>query len=255
MKQNIPTDIPLHNQYIPADNLKSQEWLNKINEWTTNQKMQINEDKTKSMIFNFTTKYQFTTRLTLNNNIIEVLKSTKLLGTIISDDLRWDLNTQNIVKKANARMQLLREVASFSPAIEDLKTIYFLFVRSLLEQSATVWHSGLTEENRNDLERIQKSAVRIILGDAYIGYKKSLVKLEMETLEDRRKQLCLNFALKCKKNPKTSNMFPENMKVHKMITRYEEKYQVEYANTERLRNSPIVYMQNLLNENELRKKK
>ena len=152
-------------------------------------------------------------------------------------------------------MQLLREVASFSPAIEDLKTIYFLFVRSLLEQSATVWHSGLTEENRNDLERIQKSAVRIILGDAYIGYKKSLVKLEMETLEDRRKQLCLNFALKCKKNPKTSNMFPENMKVHKMITRYEEKYQVEYANTERLRNSPIVYMQNLLNENELRKKK
>ena len=50
-------------------------------------------------------------------------------------------------------------------------------------------------------------------------------------------------------------MFPENLKVHKMITRYEEKYQVEYANTERLRNSPIVYMQNLLNENELREKK
>ena len=69
-------------------------------------------------------------------------------------------------------MQLLREVARFSPPIDDLKTIYFLFVRSLLEQSATVWHSGLTEENSNDLERIQKSAVRIILGDGYVGYKK-----------------------------------------------------------------------------------
>ena len=67
-------------------------------------------------------------------------------------------------------MQLLREVARFSPLIDDLKTFYFLFVRSLLEQSATVWHSGLSEGNRN--ERIQKSAVRIILGDGYVGYKK-----------------------------------------------------------------------------------
>ena len=132
------------------------------------------------MIFNFTTKYQFTTRLVLNDQIIEILKSTKLLGTIISDDLRWDLNTANIVKKANARMQLLRKVASFSPPIEDLKTIYFLFIRSLLEQSATVWHSSLTDENTNDLERVQKSAVRIILGDKYIGYTKSLEKLDRE---------------------------------------------------------------------------
>ena len=31
--------------------------------------------KTKNMIFNFTKKYQFTTRLTLNNENIEVLKA------------------------------------------------------------------------------------------------------------------------------------------------------------------------------------
>ena len=66
-------------------------------------------------------------------------------------------------KKANARMQLLRKVASFDPPTEDLKDIYILFIRSILEQSATVWHSSITEENKSDLERIQKSAVRIIL--------------------------------------------------------------------------------------------
>ena len=75
LKQNIPTDIPVHNQYIPAGNLQSQDWLNKINEWTQNQKMMINERKTKNMIFNFTTKYQFTTRLSKNNEILEVLDS------------------------------------------------------------------------------------------------------------------------------------------------------------------------------------
>ena len=177
LKQHIPSDLPLHNQYIPSANLKSQDWLHQIDEWTEKQRMLINENKTKSMIFNFTTNYQFATRLTLKNEAIEVLDNTKLLGTIISDDLRWDLNTANIVKKANARMELLRRVASFSPPIEDLKNIYYLFVRSLLEQSATVWHSSLTEENTNDIERVQKSAVRIILGDAYSGYKKSLANL------------------------------------------------------------------------------
>ena len=73
----------------------------------------INEKKTKSLIFSFTEKYQFSTRLTLNDETIKVLESTKLLGTIISDDLSWNLNTLNIVKKANARMELVRKVAGF----------------------------------------------------------------------------------------------------------------------------------------------
>ena len=39
LKQQVPADIPLHNQYIPSENLKSQDWLNQINDWTINQKM------------------------------------------------------------------------------------------------------------------------------------------------------------------------------------------------------------------------
>ena len=153
------------------------------------------------MIFNFTKNFQFNTRLELKGEKIDTIQNTKLLGTIISDDLRWDLNTANIVRKSNDRLELLRRVASFSPPLEDLKKIYFLFIRSLLEQSATVWHSSLTEENSNDLERVQKSAVRIMLGNSYSGYKKSLNILQIDSLRDRREQLCLNFAQKCIKNP------------------------------------------------------
>ena len=145
LKQHVPSDVPVHNQYIPAENLTSQHWLDQINEWTVNQKMMLNEKKTKNLFFNFTDKYQFSTRILLNDEIVETLENTRLLGTIISDDLRWELNTKNIVKKANARMELLRRVASFGASLDDMKTIYYLFVRSLLEQSATVWQSSLTE--------------------------------------------------------------------------------------------------------------
>ena len=88
LKHSVPSDIPTHNQYIPAQYLKSQVWLDEINRWTENQKMLINEKKTKTMIINFTDNYQFTTRLQLKGEHIEVIKSTRLLGTILADDLK-----------------------------------------------------------------------------------------------------------------------------------------------------------------------
>ena len=250
LKKQVPNDVPLHNQIIPAESLQSQKWLNDINDWTVNQKMQINEKKTKTMLFNFTEKYQFSTRLQLNGKNVEVIDQTRLLGTIISDDLKWNLNTENIVKKANARMELLRKVAGFGPPLEDLKTVYISFIRSLLEQSATVWHSSLSNENSEDLERVQKSACRIMLQEQYRGYRNALNRLELETLSERRENLCLNFALKCAKNPKTINMFPRKNKQHGMNTRNPDEFKVQFANTESLKNSSILYMQRLLNDHE-----
>ena len=125
------------------------------------------------MIFNFTEKYQFGTKLHIDGTPIEVIDSTQLLGTIITKDLKWDQNTAHIVRKANARMELLRRVASFGASEDELKDIFILFIRSQLEQSAVVWHSSLTEKNKNDLERVKKSALKIIMGDKYKSYKKS----------------------------------------------------------------------------------
>ena len=131
----------------------------------------------------------------------------------------------------------------------ELKEVYILFIRSLLEQSAVVWHSSLTEENRNDLERIQKTACKIILGDKFIDYEQALILLDLDNLHDRRTLLCLNFARKSSKNHKTSDMFPRNHKQHTMEMRSPEVFQVQHANTERLLKSSIIYMQNLLNDN------
>ena len=136
--------------------------------------MKIKQSKTKTMIINFTNKYQFNTRLKLNNEIIETVDETKLLGTILTNDLRWDKNTNNIAKKSYARMELLRKLAGFSAPIKDMKQIYIVYIRSLLEQSSNVWHSGLTNENENDLERVQKVALKIILKEKYKNYENAL---------------------------------------------------------------------------------
>ena len=61
-------------------------------------------------------------------------------------------------------MQLLRKCANFTNDIEKFTNIYKLFIGSILEQSCVLWHSSLTLEDSNDLERIKKkSAVKKIL--------------------------------------------------------------------------------------------
>ena len=76
IKQQVPSDISTHNQYIPTHALNSQTWLDNISDWTRKQKMKINTQKTKAMIFNFTQNYQFDTRLYIENELVEVIDST-----------------------------------------------------------------------------------------------------------------------------------------------------------------------------------
>ena len=78
IKQHIPTGIPKHNQIIPRENLKSQNHLAIINDWTKKKRMKLNVKKTSSMIFNFTKNHQFMTNLEINNEIVEVVSETKL---------------------------------------------------------------------------------------------------------------------------------------------------------------------------------
>ena len=162
---------------------------------------------------------------------------------------------QQAKKKAKARIQLLRKVSNFTGSYDDLKIIYVSFIRSLLEQACTVWHSGLTDEKRNDLERVQKCALKIIFKNSYKNYQNALNILELESLENRREFLCLQFAKKSLKNPKMKDLFPHNKKTHKMSPRKQQPFEINFATTDRLKKSPVIYMQQLLNENFIEKSK
>ena len=83
--------------------------MSKLDSISEQKLMKISETKTKAMIFDFTKHSQFTTRLELKNLNIDFVKEMKLLGTTISNDLSWNTNTENIVKKVYLRMQLLRK--------------------------------------------------------------------------------------------------------------------------------------------------
>ena len=64
-------------------------------------------------------------------------------------------------------MLILRKLSEFGIPINDMINIYILYIRSVAEQSCVVWHSSLTEEQKMDIERTQKVALRIILQEHY----------------------------------------------------------------------------------------
>ena len=158
--------------------------------------------------------------------------------------------------KVNARMDLLRKMSDFSPPVKDLVHIYITYIRSILEQSCVLWHSALTEEDSNNLERVQKNACRNILKERYISYENAISVLQIPTLVQRREILLYNFGRKCLFLEQTKHLFPLNPNSHDMIHRNTEKFQVIHAKTERLRKRTIPYIQRVLNDkhNENRRK-
>ena len=83
-------------------------------------------------------------------------------------------------------MILLQKLADFGAPKEDLKTIYISYIRSVLEKRAVVWLFSLTEQNKQDLEIVQKSACKVIFKNKYESYHTSLELLDLEDLNQRR---------------------------------------------------------------------
>ena len=84
------------------------------------------------------------------------------------------------------------------------------------------------------------------LVEKYENYEKSLLFINLENLNTRRASLCLKFAQSGIKYKKLDDLLPQNTKQNDMKTRENEKYKVQFSNTERLKNS----MQNYLNDEE-----
>ena len=101
----------------------------------------------------------------------------------------------------------------------------------------------------NKIEREQKKAFAIILGNEYTSYEKALQYLGQNKLCERRKDICLKFAKKCLKSEQHSDMFPL-LDSNRPVTRQNIVYKEYQCKTSRYYNSAIPYLTRLLNEDD-----
>ena len=116
----------------------------------------------------------------------------------------------------------------------------------MLELAVPVWQSSITVQERCDIERVQRAALNIILGYRYSTYKEALQWFNIDSLEDRRVQLCSKFAHKAVKHDKFKNWFKVNHA--RTRTRQEQpKYCHVRARLGRYQKSPLSYLTAILN--------
>ena len=98
--------------------------------------------------------------------------SAKLLGMIISHDLKWNFHTSELSRKCSSRLYFSRQLKGSGVAPSELLLFYVTCIRPVLGYASPVFHRSLPNYISEDLERIQRRALRIIHPD--LSYRVAL---------------------------------------------------------------------------------
>ena len=148
---------------------------------------QLNESKCKEPRISFSSSPSTVDPITINDKQIEVVSFAKLLGVLVSDDLKWNVHVNHICKKTATRLYFLKQLKRAKVNPKDMLLFYTTCIRPVLEYACPVFHNALPQNLSNNLERLQKRALRIIYPD--LSYAEALVAGGITSLYERRQVL------------------------------------------------------------------
>merc|ERR1711954_351445 len=102
------------------------------------------------MLFNMSQKYRFPLEISFSDGEnLEVIDSTKILGVIISNNLKWSKNTEYITSKAMKRIWTLRKLLKMGFSHQFILDVYIKEMRSILEYNVPLWNGNLTQKDKS----------------------------------------------------------------------------------------------------------
>ena len=177
--------IIVENPFVSAEILNSD--IAKVHRWATEWLVTFNPLKTEEMIFSRKLNKPQHPPIHMNQQPISQVSSHKHLGLIFSEDLSWHDHFELIKSKAWNRINIMRKL-KFQLDRKSLQTIYFSFIRPLLEYADVIWDNCFQYE-ANELEKIQNEAARIVTGATKLVSINNLLKeTGWELLSTRRKK-------------------------------------------------------------------
>ena len=94
----------------------------------------LNSIKCKELRIDFRKKCNTDTNLLeTNGEVIETVKSAKILGVTVRNDLKWNDHVGNITEKASQRIYLLKQLKRAGVDRTSLIQFYCACIRSVLE--------------------------------------------------------------------------------------------------------------------------
>ena len=119
-------------------------------------------------------------------------------------------------------------------------------VLPVLDYTSVIYHSMLNNTQTNELEHLQKLALKIVYGVSGVEYNTLLERAGIPTLKERRLRMVDNFIRKTAVHPIYKAWFPAR-EVTGYNLRKEMVYEESRARTSRLYNSPLFFFRRRLN--------
>ena len=178
---------------------------------------------------------------------IESAPTMKILGYHLGKRPNADAHMQSIKTNFMRNCWMLHHLRRARINSRHMTKIYCSMIRSAMEYSSVIYGGFLTQQQSDELERLQATSLHIIWGWD-MSYQKVLTVSGLETMEARRKKAFEKFTMKAYKDRRYREAwFPlRPPDQHSLRTR--RPFQEEAAGHERLRNTPVHRMRRLLND-------
>ncbi len=225
-----------------------QDDLNEFRDWSEINGLKLNPTKCQALQVYFGKSEPLFTELKIGEESLAYVNKAKILGVWLQNDLKWDAHVHNMLVSANRKLFMLRTLKKFGFDKNELIVVLKSYLRPVMEYAAVVWHSSITDRQTHELERIQKRAVKTILGPEYTSYKEGLSACNIDSLANRRTAQCLKFAESLSDNIRCKHLIPPTRFVsHGKNLRNSNSITQLRSRTTRFQNSPVPYFISLLN--------
>ena len=224
-----------------------QDHLNSLQAWTASNHVTINSNKTVVMQFSTSNTPVTPPAVTIGDHTLQVVDSTKLLGVNLDRKLDWKLHVSLTIKSAAYKLYMLRRLKSLGMPQRELRSIFTIFILPKLTYASPAWSSSLTLTQHRQLEKVQKRAVRIILGESYVSYEEALATLDLSPLSARYEDLMRQFGEKLLIHPRHRDLLPELNPPPRHTVRHHNVLKPIRATTDRYKKSPIPTIVNIIN--------
>jgi hypothetical protein len=143
----------------------------------------------------------------MNNIPLERVNQFVDLGVTVCSSLKWDKHIENVTKKANQRLGMIKRTLGNS-VNKNVKLIaYTSMVRPIVEYSSIIWSNNNNKKCLNMLESIQRRASKYILQDYSSDYKLRLMSCQLLPLSYRREYMDSVFFYNCLNDLVDINIF------------------------------------------------
>ena len=167
------TNIFLEGNHINDMIIKINREMLRIMDWINANKLSLNIDKTKYIIFHTKgRKFSLDHNVYLNNKVIERVSTIKFLGVIVDSTLSWSEHAKLVKNKIAKGVGILTKVKKLLDK-STLITIYNSFIYPYLLYGIEVWGT-VSRCHFDTVFKLQKKAIRIIASASYREHTKPL---------------------------------------------------------------------------------